>query len=101
VPGSVRGLRERRLCRARRSTEGGVGEPSLRANGSRERAPDDRLREAIHSATQRKNGLLRRIRLRPKAGLRRTRVLLAMTMVDINSRSRGTMRPSCACSFAP
>jgi hypothetical protein len=22
--------------------------PSLRANGSRERAPDDRLREAIH-----------------------------------------------------
>jgi hypothetical protein len=25
--------------------------PSLRANGSRERAPDDRLREAIHRAT--------------------------------------------------
>jgi hypothetical protein len=25
-------------------------EPSLRANGSRERAPDDRLREAIHIA---------------------------------------------------
>jgi len=24
--------------------------PSLRANGSRECAPDDRLREAIHSA---------------------------------------------------
>src|SRR5260370_25223874 len=33
---------------------------SLRANGSRECAPDDRLREAIHAATQRKNGLLRR-----------------------------------------
>src|SRR4030081_1528866 len=39
--------------------------PSLRANGSRERAPDDRLREAIrrpeaiHLATVRKNGLLR------------------------------------------
>jgi hypothetical protein len=33
---------------------------SLRANGSRERAPDDRLREAIHLAAQRKNGLLRR-----------------------------------------
>jgi hypothetical protein len=32
----------------------------LRANGSRECAPDDRLREAIHPATQRKNGLLRR-----------------------------------------
>jgi hypothetical protein len=38
--------------------------PSLRANGSRERAPDDRLREAIHRAAQRKNGLLRRFRLR-------------------------------------
>src|SRR5258708_6065904 len=34
--------------------------PSLRANGSRERAPNDRLREAIHLAAQRKNGLLRR-----------------------------------------
>src|SRR5882757_7112606 len=46
--------------------------PSLRAKGSRERAPDDRLREAIrrprrhcerseaiHLATARKNGLLR------------------------------------------
>src|SRR5882757_5989981 len=33
---------------------------SLRANGSRECAPDDRLREAIHRAAQRKNGLLRR-----------------------------------------
>jgi hypothetical protein len=31
----------------------------LRANGSRECAPDDRLREAIHRAAQRKNGLLR------------------------------------------
>src|ERR1700738_5323029 len=27
----------------------GYGRPSLRANGSRECAPDDRLREAIHS----------------------------------------------------
>ncbi len=34
--------------------------PSLRANGSRECAPDDRLREAIHRVAQRKNGLLRR-----------------------------------------
>jgi hypothetical protein len=39
-------------------------EPSLRTNGSRECAPDDRLREAIHLAAQRKNGLLRRFRLR-------------------------------------
>jgi len=29
---------------------------SLRANGSRECAPDDRLREAIHAATRGKNG---------------------------------------------
>jgi hypothetical protein len=28
--------------------ENGSGYPSLRANGSRECAPDDRLREAIH-----------------------------------------------------
>jgi hypothetical protein len=28
--------------------------PSLRASGSRECAPDDRLREAIHSAAERK-----------------------------------------------
>jgi hypothetical protein len=27
----------------------GEGTPSLRANGSRERAPDDRLREAIQN----------------------------------------------------
>jgi hypothetical protein len=33
---------------------------SLRANGSRERAPDGRLREAIHLVAERKNGLLRR-----------------------------------------
>jgi hypothetical protein len=34
-------------------------QPSLRANGSRECAPDDRLREANHPVTRRKNGLLR------------------------------------------
>ena len=38
--------------------------PSLRATGSRECAPDDRLREAIHFAARRKNELLRRFRLR-------------------------------------
>jgi hypothetical protein len=31
----------------------------LRANGSRQRAPDDRLREAIHGAASKKAGLLR------------------------------------------
>src|SRR6266704_1519321 len=35
---------------------------SLRANGSRECAPDDGLREATHAATRGKNGLLRRHR---------------------------------------
>jgi hypothetical protein len=35
-------------------------ELSLRANGSRECAPDDRLREAIHCAAKQKAGLLRR-----------------------------------------
>ena len=44
----IRRPRESRVC------------VSLRANGSRECAPDDRLREAIHLATQRKSGLLRR-----------------------------------------
>jgi hypothetical protein len=34
--------------------------PSLRANGSRECAHDDKLSEAIHLTTTRKNGLLRR-----------------------------------------
>ena len=38
---------------------------SLRANGSRECAPDDRLREAIHSHRNGDNGLLRRFRLPP------------------------------------
>src|SRR5438270_1033541 len=37
---------------------------SLRATGSRECAPDDRLREAIHLAARLKSGLLRRFRLR-------------------------------------
>jgi hypothetical protein len=39
-----------------------LNRPSLRATGSRECAPDDRLREAIHLAAPRKNGLLRSLR---------------------------------------
>jgi hypothetical protein len=35
-------------------------ETSLRANGSRECAPDDRLSEAIHCHTNKEAGLLRR-----------------------------------------
>ena len=37
----------------------GVVLPSLRANGSRECAPDDRLRDAIHTLARRQDGLLR------------------------------------------
>jgi hypothetical protein len=33
--------------------DAGPATPSLRANGSRERAPDDRLREAIHNHEKR------------------------------------------------
>ena len=49
-----------------------IVEPSLRANGSRECAPDDRLREAIHKAT-RKYGLLRRFAPRNDALITRLR----------------------------
>ena len=49
VPDSIFKLQRQFNCRA-----------VLRANGSRECAPDDRLHEAIHRAAQRKNGLLRR-----------------------------------------
>jgi hypothetical protein len=42
------------------ATTRSVFRPSLRDNGSRGCAPDDRLREAIHFAAQRRNGLLRR-----------------------------------------
>jgi hypothetical protein len=41
---------------------------SLRANGSRECAPDDRLREAIQKP-QKQPGLLRRLRLLAMTGL--------------------------------
>jgi hypothetical protein len=39
-----------------------VYKPSLRATGSAEWPPDDRLREAIHLTQQSKHGLLRRKR---------------------------------------
>jgi hypothetical protein len=40
----------------------------LRANGSRERTPDDRLREAIHKPHREKAGLLRRFAPRKDDG---------------------------------
>src|SRR6267142_1740499 len=57
--------------------------PSLRANGSRECAPDDRLREAIHRAAQRKNGLLRRSAPRNDAAL-----VFNVSATVVSSRSR-------------
>jgi hypothetical protein len=55
------------------TTEGGGGacyvvRPSLRATGSRECAPDDRLREAIHGQENSENGLLRRFARRNDHG---------------------------------
>jgi hypothetical protein len=49
--------------------------PSLRTNGSRECAPDDRLREAIHCYTRKEAGLLRR------SALYASRLSQAMTRV--------------------
>jgi hypothetical protein len=46
--------------------------PSLRANGSRECAPDDRLREAIHSAAR-------------EEWIASSLTLLAMTAMDENA----------------
>jgi hypothetical protein len=65
----------RRECAApRRGHEAVPDLPSLRANGSRECAPDDRLREAIHSAA---SGQVDCFRLRAEA-LRRTRTLRSL-----------------------
>src|SRR5260370_40099704 len=70
-------------------------EPSLRANGSRERAPDDRLREAIHSRDNGDNGLLRRFRLRSFSygGQVAPRNDVA-PISDTSPPARGAMRPS-------
>ncbi len=62
---------------------------SLRATGSRECAPDDRLREAIHLDTQRKYGLPRFARND------------VAPIPDTRSRSRGAMRPRFAFIFRP
>src|SRR5438093_1124190 len=68
--------------------------PSLRANGSRECAPDDRLREAIHFAATQEVGLLRRFRLRSLSY--GGQVAPRNDDIDRNTppRSRGAMRPS-------
>src|SRR5260221_8679086 len=65
-------------------------EPSLRANGSRECAPDDRLREAIHLAAK-------------KGWIASSLALLAMTTPTSNatSRSRRAMRPGPFCHRHP
>src|SRR5438132_7995200 len=52
--------RSQKLGSAQDRAEEVAVRPSLRANGSRECAPDERLREAIHVAAKLKSGLLRR-----------------------------------------
>src|SRR5260370_10994105 len=71
--------------------------PSLRANGSRERAPDDRLSEAIHSQDNGNNGLLRRFRLRllSYGGQVAPRNDVAQ-ISNTTPHSRGAMRPGFA-----
>src|SRR5258708_25962472 len=61
---SITGASEYWVARSSRAmtAEGVVRVSSLRANGARERAPDDRLHEAIHFATTPEAGLLRRFR---------------------------------------
>jgi hypothetical protein len=65
-----------------------IVEPSLRANGSRECAPDDRLREAIHSRKERMDCFVA--------------TLLAMTAIpDTHLRSRGAKRPRRCLALPP
>jgi hypothetical protein len=56
--------------------------PSLRANGSRERAPDDRLREAIHVKTE-----------QGASWIASSRTLLAMTAFTVPSSVRFASQP--------
>jgi hypothetical protein len=60
------GARRRRNQRRSFLTDSHFKQPNRHCEptGPRERAVDDRLREAIHQAAKRKNGLLRRFRLR-------------------------------------
>jgi hypothetical protein len=78
--------------------------PSLRANGSRERAPDDRLREAIHftAAPRRKiDCFVARAPLRKRfafvAGNEAESVSVQISNSRYTSASRGGMRPRFAC----
>jgi hypothetical protein len=57
----------------------------LRANGSRECAPDDRLREAIHSYKESVYCFVAELITGPAEG--RTRWLLAMTIRDNYART--------------
>src|SRR5258708_33495301 len=63
--------------------------PSLRANGWRECAPDDRLREAIHLAARKKAGLLRRYAPRNdgKGGPKRLQFVARMERSAIRDQS--------------
>src|ERR1700722_3263522 len=69
----------------------GISKLSLRANGSRECASDDRLREAIHLLSRRGHGLLRRFTPRNDAAL----------ISHTPPHSRGAMRPSFCKNLCP
>ncbi len=67
---------------------------SLRATGSRERAPDDRLREAIHRAAYAERWIPSSLSL-----LAMTAEIDSHSSTDMLSRSRGASRPSFALIF--
>src|SRR5712672_1870144 len=69
--------------------------PSLRANGSRECAPDDRLREAIHRAAK-KVWIASAF---AKASADKTSQAILAKKVDTVLRSRDVLRPSFARNF--
>jgi hypothetical protein len=69
------GVLDRPLSRATTVGRGNRYPTSLRANGSRECAPDDRLREAIHSFFLLLHGLLRRFAPRNDGKYRYTSAL--------------------------
>jgi hypothetical protein len=81
--------------------------PSLRANGSRECAPDDRLREAIHGATRKKEWIASsQVLLAMTAGQafaispRVSREVCCSTSALCNQRARGMPDARCTRSLA-
>src|SRR5947207_3482707 len=95
---SITGASEYWIARSSRAMTVGVWRvlvPSLRANGSRECAPDDRLREAIHVAAKLKSGLLRRFHLRSLSYGEQVAPRNAVGLIsNMPPHSRGAICPS-------